>query len=258
MKLIHLSDCHFTDPAADALSASKPHPQKTLQNIIADICQWHHDAELCIVSGDLTHDGTPTQYALFAATIAALPMPVHLIPGNHDLREPLLAALPQTAHDENGFINYAFIHNGIKIILLDTLSDGEDSGILCPRRLAWLANELQQSRDLPCLVFMHHPPVAVGLPFMDSISLQNADEFGEVLQTHPAIRHIFFGHVHRPCHGVWRGIPFTGGASSFTGQPLAMQPGMGLPDKPWLEPGYGIALIHDDDATVRYHFETVR
>jgi 3',5'-cyclic AMP phosphodiesterase CpdA len=257
MKLIHLSDCHFTDPVSNTPPGSKPHPQKTLQAVIADICQWHSDAELCVISGDLTHHGTLAQYALFRDTIAALPMPVHVIPGNHDVRDTLLATLPDTPCDENGFINYAFTRNGIRIVMLDTLSDGEDSGVLCPMRLAWLKTELHHSRNLPCLVFMHHPPVAMGLPFMDSINLQNADAFGDVLQIHPAIRHIFFGHLHRPCHGIWRGIPFTGGASSFTGQPLAMQPGAGLPDKPWLEPGYGIALINEKDASVRYHFETV-
>ena len=258
MKLIHLSDCHIIDPAPKNQPAAKPRPHQTLCAIITDICQWHKDADLCVVSGDLTHDGTLAQYRLFGETIAALPMPVHVIPGNHDEREPLLATLPATARDENGFINYALTHQGIRIIMLDTLADGEDFGNLCPQRLAWLANELQQSQDLPCLIFMHHPPLALGLPFMDAINLQNADAFGDILQTHPAIRHIFFGHTHRPFHAIWRGIPITGGASTFAGQPLAMQPGMGLPDKPWLEPGYGIALINKHDATVRYHFETVR
>ena len=250
MKIIHISDCHFIDPAPKDTTATALHPQQTLQRIIADICQWHSDADLCISSGDLTHDGSPLQYELFASTIGDLPMPVHLIPGNHDARGPMLATLPATRHDKNGFINTAFTHHGIRFVLLDTLIEGEDAGILCEKRLAWLSSELAASQNLPVLIFMHHPPVRVGLPFMDSINLQNADDFGDVIASHGGIKHIFFGHLHRPCHGIWRDIPFTCGPSSYKGQPLAMQPGAGLPDKAWLEPGYGIALINENDASV--------
>ncbi|OKH88247.1 phosphodiesterase [Thalassospira sp. TSL5-1] len=257
MKIIHLSDCHFIDPAPAGNAASSPTPQQTLQRIIADICQWHSDAEMCIISGDLTHDGTPIQYDLFARTISDLPMPVHVIPGNHDARAPLLAALPTTRQDKNGFINHALTHNGIRFVLLDTLIAGEDAGILCEKRLAWLSSELAASQNLPVMIFMHHPPVTVGLPFMDSINLQNADDFGDVIASHGSVKHIFFGHLHRPLQGMWRDIPFTCGPSSYKGQPLAMQPGSGLPDKAWLEPGYGIALINEHEASVCYHFETV-
>ncbi|PKR54886.1 phosphodiesterase [Thalassospira marina] len=258
MKIIHLSDCHFIDPTPKGAAAtSKAHPQHTLQNVIADINKWQSDAELCIISGDLTHDGTALQYGLFASTINALPMPVHVIPGNHDARAALLAGLPATGCDENGFINYAFTHKGIRFVFLDTLIEGEDAGVLCEKRLAWLTRELATSQNLPVLIFMHHPPVAVGLPFMDSINLQNAAEFGDVISMHGNVKHIFFGHLHRPCHGIWRNIPWTCGPSSYTGQPLAMQPGTGLPDKAWLEPGYGIALINENDASVCYHVETV-
>jgi 3',5'-cyclic AMP phosphodiesterase CpdA len=92
--------------------------------------------------------------------------------------------------------------------MLDTLHQGHPEGRLCDRRLAWLAGQLAASGDAPVLLFLHHPPMAVGIAGMDGIRLLDGPALWAVLAPHRArIRQIFHGHLHRPIGGSWHGIP---------------------------------------------------
>ena len=57
---------------------------------------------------------------------------------------------------------------------------------------------------------MHHLPFNIGIPTLDRINLQE-DKLciREIVNDIPNIKHLFFGHVHRPVSGSWHGIPFS-------------------------------------------------
>ena len=52
--------------------------------------------DVVLATGDLTDHGRPEQYELLAAILAELDIPLLLIPGNHDEREPFRAAFGAT------------------------------------------------------------------------------------------------------------------------------------------------------------------
>ena len=57
---------------------------------------------------------------------------------------------------------------------------------------------------------MHHPPFNIGIPYLDRISLrEDAQRIQQIVGNFSNIKHLFFGHVHRPVSGSWHGIPFT-------------------------------------------------
>jgi hypothetical protein len=56
---------------------------------------------------------------------------------------------------------------------------------------------------------MHHPPFDIDIPSLDRMKLDDAADFEAVIGGRSNIRHLFFGHVHRPVSGSWRGIPFS-------------------------------------------------
>ncbi|WP_341364682.1 phosphodiesterase [Thalassospira sp. SN3W] len=255
MKFIHLSDTHLL--ARDDLSRP-PHAGDTLRAVIAEINEYHADAVICVITGDITHHGRPEQYDHAVELFATLAMPFIMIPGNHDIREPMLAAFPDTPRDENGFINHGQTIGGIRFVMLDTIVPDAHHGTLCDARLDWLKHELAEHQNLPTFLFMHHPPLDMGLPFLDSIRMDADAELAAIIKKNPQIRHIFLGHLHRPGNGIWQGIPFNVGGSSQKGEPLDMrhEKEEELVERAPLKPMFGIVLA-DPSGNVRYHYETV-
>ena len=59
MKLIHITDTHFV-PRGKTLFGGDP--LKNLERCVADINLHHTDAEVCVLTGDLTHWAEPEAY----------------------------------------------------------------------------------------------------------------------------------------------------------------------------------------------------
>lgn len=223
---------HFTDPhvppPGGVVSGRDPTP--ALAAALADAAARHGPggalpAAFAVVTGDLVRDGEPAAYARLRETLDGLPWPVHLLLGNHDDRDTFRDAFPAAPLDENGFAQQAFPTPAGTCVMLDTLAPGRPEGELCPRRLRWLATRLAETTE-PVVLFLHHPPLPVGMPYMDSIGLRDADGLWEVLVPHRArVRHMFHGHLHRPIAGSWRGIPLSSLRGTAFGVTLGQNPG---------------------------------
>jgi 3',5'-cyclic AMP phosphodiesterase CpdA len=181
--------------------------------------------------------------------LAALPWPVHLLLGNHDDRDAFRQAFPAAAQDEAGFVQQAIPTPAGMCLMLDTHAPGRPEGELCALRLAWLAARLAESTG-PVLLFLHHPPLPVGIPSMDGIALRDADALWATLAPHrERVRHIFHGHLHRPVSGSWRGVPLSslrGTAFAVTLDQQLGAPAVSRQDAP----SYAMARILDDDVVV--------
>lgn len=154
--------------------------------------------DLVVITGDLTDCGLPEEYALLRQMLARLPMPVLVIPGNHDRRETLIEAFPEAA-DGRGFAGFVHDAGPLRLIGLDTLVPGASHGALCATRLAGLEVALQGRPEAPTLVFLHHPPFACGIRHMDRIALtEGRDEFARIIAANPQVERVLCGHHHRP------------------------------------------------------------
>ena len=58
-------------------------------------------------------------------------------------------------------------------------------------------------RDLPLVVALHHPPIAIGDAGMDAIRLLDQACLEELLRPHRALRAVLFGHIHQHWQGSW-------------------------------------------------------
>ncbi|MGB2131628.1 MAG: phosphodiesterase, partial [Marinobacterium sp.] len=74
-------------------------------------------------------------------------------------------------------------------------------------RRDWLRTVLSQAPQQRTLLFMHHPPVPVGLDHMDVQRLNGSDALASVLKCHLQVELILCGHLHRPVEFVWCGRP---------------------------------------------------
>jgi 3',5'-cyclic-AMP phosphodiesterase len=208
IKFIHLTDTHLVCPGLRLYGLD---PRARLDAAIADINTHHSDAAFAVVTGDLTHWGEAEAYANFADAMAALEMPHIAMVGNHDRRQTCIEALETAPRDANGFVQGTRRTAHGLCIFLDTLDETSHAGEMCAKRLGWLAQTLAAAPlDMPFLLFMHHPPFPVGIHAMDEIALRESGAFAEVIAPYRArIRHLFFGHVHRPISGSYGKIPFS-------------------------------------------------
>ena len=88
---------------------------------------------------------------------------------------------------------------------------------------------------------------------MDQYALQDSQNFYALLQPHRSrIRHMFFGHLHRPIGGSWHGIPFSVVRSPNHQLALDMHTS---PEVPGCQesPGYGVVLIDESAVVVHHH-----
>lgn len=75
--------------------------------------------------------------------------------------------------------------------------------------LDWLKQQLIQAKDKPKFLFLHHPLFDIGVPYVDTICLQDVEEFAALIKYLQNIRHVFYGHVLKMTCVNWRGVPFT-------------------------------------------------
>ena len=249
-KFIHITDTHLVPPGEMLYGLN---PIDRLALCIADVNRNHGDAAYAVVTGDLCHKGQPEAYAALRREFDKLAIPYYMLVGNHDDRANFRAAFPATQADDNGFIQYSFdMGEGVLGICLDTNEPGKPWGTFCEKRGAWLTATLDTAGDRPVIVFMHHPPFKVQLKRMDDISLLEPKPFHDAIAGRTNIRHLFFGHLHRPVAGSWRGIPIS--TLRATSHQVALDFVIeGRIAGSYEPPAYGVCLLEEDQMIVHMH-----
>jgi 3',5'-cyclic AMP phosphodiesterase CpdA len=207
--------------------------------------------DVVLATGDLVDAGQPDEYRRLHQLLAPLPMPVYLIPGNHDEREAMRTAFADHEYlpREGEFLHYVVEGYPLRLLALDTLVPGKPYGHLCEARLAWLQARLREAPERATLIFMHHPPFATGIAPMDRHGMEGgAEAMAAIVREHPQVERVVCGHLHRPIHVRWAGTiastsPSTAhqvvldlesnGRAAFAMEPPACQlhlwrPGVGL------------------------------
>jgi 3',5'-cyclic AMP phosphodiesterase CpdA len=106
---------------------------------------------------------------------------------------------------EGEFLHYVVDDQPVRLIGLDTVVPGEGFGLMCPRRLAWLEEQLARDPGEPTVIFMHHPPFLTGLADMDRINCRGGDAMADIIARHPNVERVLCGHHHRPIQARWAG-----------------------------------------------------
>lgn len=203
-RIIQLSDTHIT--TAPHIIGGEVDARLNLKQAltrIRDILPLIGGVDLVLISGDLVDHGQPEEYEALTGILEPLEVPIAVIPGNHDLREPLRAAFADLPFmPKEGLINWLDDLPDFRLIGLDSLVEGQSKGMLAPETLDFLREALAGADDRPALVALHHPPFSTGMSFMDRIGLSNAAEFISLINEREAETRVICGHVHRHITGM--------------------------------------------------------
>ena len=248
MKIIQITDLHLVKPGELLFESD---PLDRLEACIADVRANHTDADLCVITGDLADRGESEAYAALRDRLHSLPMPVRLLLGNHDDRASFRAAFPDAGIDERGYVQ-SFLDTPLgRFLFLDTNEPGTHAGWYGADRQEWLRERLAEVAGRPVYLFMHHHPFPVHYRAADDLILRQGEAFADAIDGH-AVRHIFFGHVHRPIAGSWRGIPFSTlrGLNHQVWLDFSPEAGIICSMEP---PAYAIALVSETAVVVHNH-----
>src|SRR6188768_3699852 len=106
MLIAQLSDPHIKSPGQ--LLYDRIDTAGYLERAIAHVLRLDPLPDLVIMTGDLVDGGKAEEYALLRQLLAPLSMPVYVIPGNHDAREPLRRAFASDGYlpREGEYLHY--------------------------------------------------------------------------------------------------------------------------------------------------------
>lgn len=205
--LIQFTDLHLYAREDGALRGVPTLPSARRALAHAQLGLWPPDALL--VTGDIVQDD-PGGYAHFRDLFGALQRPVLCLPGNHDDPERMREALAQAPFLTGGQLELG----RWRIMLLDSVVPGAAEGALRPSSLVALDVALAQADEHPVLVCLHHHPVPMRSRWLDQVGLANADAFFAVIDRHPNVRGILWGHVHQRFDALRKGVRLLGTPST--------------------------------------------
>jgi Icc protein len=246
--LLQISDTHL---GADW---DGPDPDECLLRAVEAILALPQRPDALLVSGDLTQNGTPEEYARVRELLAPLDLEPHVLPGNHDLRGPMREAFGLPGEGEEP-ASHVIEFGPLRLVCLDSTIPGAEGGALDEGRIKWLEDALDVGRETPTVIAMHHPPLTTEIPTFERIGLapEARAALAEVLVRHRQVMRVVAGHVHRTIVAELAGRAVLTVPSTYMQAALDFAaPKLTMRDDP---PGFAIHAFRD--GALASHVQTV-
>lgn len=190
VSFVQLTDTHLVGDPKGAMRGVVT--RDSLAQVLAAAAPAIAKSEAILLTGDLVHDDADG-YPAIVELLAGLGKPVLALPGNHDDPRLMQRALCGPPFDYCP----VRIFGRWQLILLDSVVPGEAGGRLAESELARLDAALAAHPDHHALIALHHHPIQTGSHWLEPIGVTNANEFFGVLDKHPQVRAVLWGHVHQ-------------------------------------------------------------
>lgn len=199
---------HFSDIHVDGDERSAERTRRIVRYLKA----LPTPVDVILVTGDIADHGAESEYER-AAGLMDLSGPILYCPGNHDVRESFRKVLlGEPPHGDP--VDKAYQIDGVLYLMCDSSIPDRNDGRLAERTLDWIESELTACAGLPAFVCFHHPPVILGMPYIDRIRQFATDRLARLIARHDNVVAVLCGHAHTPA------------SSTFGGKPLLVAPGV--------------------------------
>ncbi len=187
---VHISDPHVgagDNAATDA-------------RMFKEISELNPKPSFIAGTGDCCENGTPAQYAEYQDVLKSLTIPIHMAPGNHDVR--------WNPTGKEGFqlgakqpLYQSWDYNGVHFVLLDSTVLLEHWGHFDQAMLDWLKADLQKAgTETPVVIGFHH-----GIGY-DAIFADNEQQLMDLVEPYN-VRLWLQGHGHADIQWNVNGVP---------------------------------------------------
>lgn len=234
--IAQITDIHlFIDEKQELLGLRTT---KSFQAVIERLQYLQPHLDLLLLTGDLSQDGTPESYENVQNLLNPLALPTYWLAGNHDC----INAMQQILNRPPFSPRKAFTYKGWNFLLINSGVPGCVHGYLSPEKLNWLNFALEIMGDRPTLVALHHPPFRLNSDWLDNSTLQNPKELFGVLDRHPQVKLVLFGHIHQEFHRQRNGVNYLGSPSTS----IQFQPQSAKFSLDYQQPGFRLLNLHPD------------
>lgn len=201
---------------------------RTLERAVGWLRTFRPD--VLVVTGDLVDGGWRQGYRLVAESLLSLDCSVHLLPGNGDDLQMMRSELAAvgTWINATGPMHFQAAVDDLALFGIDVTVAGQSYGDVLPH-LPWLTQVLADVTT-PVLLFMHQPPLTIGIEALDQVACRNGGALLSILETmdRPPLA-VLCGHVHRPAFGRLGIVPVQTCGSLCPPNPLLLEGRADLP-----------------------------
>jgi len=240
LNILQLTDFHIFSDSKKKFFGIPTY--ETLKDIKVKILDLDIKFDHIIITGDLTSDETIESYKNVKKILGEEISNCKIIPGNHDDRDLIRKIFPDCVEGNDGPINFSISTGSWQLFGIDTHVPGELYGNVTNETIEWLRDLLEKNKNIPTILFQHHPPIPVQTKWVDTLGLKNSDEYIEILKQNPQIRVITCGHVHQEFSGNLENISVL--TSPSTG--LQFKKGTDTLECDPLPPGFRIFSLDND------------
>ncbi len=190
-RILHLTDLHLhTDTAYQLMGVNT---RQSLLSVLKHSQSGNSAPDLILITGDLAQDESAQAYLQLIAIFETLEIPVFVLPGNHDNA----TLMQQLLNTEWISTRQQILLPGWQIVMLDSSIENSNAGRLNDSQLQLLQQYLDEHPHLHTLIGVHHQPVPVGSPWLDTMKIENGDAFMTMILHYPQVKAVLWGHVHQ-------------------------------------------------------------
>lgn len=200
-RIVQISDLHLLKLRYE-VNMGIP-PALTFQQILREIKRLEPAPKAIVLSGDISDAFSADSYYLVDRMMIPMELPYYWIPGNHDD----VTSMTQLARQLSVEDVKSFQLGNRNVVLLNSVVPDEMHGRLSSESLQHLRDSLQEHQEMPSFVFLHHQPIDVN-HIVDPIKLQNSEALFQILEAHPQVQGVFFGHMHIVVERVHAGVKY--------------------------------------------------
>lgn len=191
VRILQLTDLHLLEhPGQTLLGVDTDH---TFQRCLEHAHSQYGPFDLMLLTGDLAQAPCAASYQRLKQLLQLYKTPCLCLPGNHDDAELMRTWL----YDD--WINCAFqrLLGHWSLIALNSQKAHSPVGLLADSELLQLERTLSAYPNQPTLIAMHHPCVATGSSWLDTMQIENSEQLLNLISRHPQVKILNCGHIHQ-------------------------------------------------------------
>lgn len=236
LSLLQITDLHVLPTFENTLLGVQT--ERYFHHVLAHAFEQRKHYDLLLLTGDLAQSPCVESYQRIFQKVKNYNVATRCLAGNHDnyeLMQQIFNSPQINCQKQTCFETW-------QIITLNSQIIGSEKGRLAQTELDFLESCLKEKSHLLTLIALHHNCLPTNSAWLDTMQIENSDEFLNIVARYPNVKVITNGHIHQEMDEKWGDISVFGTPSTCF--QFSLNSTHFKMDR--LPPGYRIIDLYDD------------